>query len=215
MTDLSKYSANLFILSAPSGAGKTCVAKKVIENVEGLEKIITCTTRQPRSKEKNNIDYKFLSYNEFTKKAGEGKFLEVAHVHNDWYGCLKSDILDLLEKGIDILLIVDVQGAIAIQEQLSGATYIFLLPPSWEELENRLKKRDTDKDIDIELRLCNAKIELTKWKFYDYLVVNDILKKACLETQAIILAKRCETNKNVLKSLGVEGINERNAHQNN
>ena len=180
-----------FILSAPSGAGKTTILKKVMEQVRNLAFSISHTTRAPRKGETNGIDYHFVSVDEFQSMRDKNVFLEWAEVHGNFYGTSRPAVLAQLEGGQDIILDIDVQGAAIIAADNSvKAVSVFVAPPSLAELEKRLRGRGTDKNETIELRLNNAAREMDAAGKYDYLVINDNLEDAVSTLQSIIIAER-------------------------
>lgn len=170
--------SNLIVISAPSGTGKTTVIACLLEQNPSLVRAITCTTRPPRGQEVNGADYFFLSSEEFERKIKAGEFLEWARVHGYLYGTLRKVCRDILAQGKDVVLNVDVQGALNIKKIDPHAILIFLSPPSLEALEERLKGRGTDTKDVIAQRIRNAKFELSMKKEYDHEVVNDNLEKA-------------------------------------
>ena len=177
----------VYILSAPSGTGKTTVGHRLLEEIPFLERVITATTRKPREGEKNGVDYYFFSEEEFLKKIEEGFFLEWAKVYRYYYGSPKSEVERILSQGKDALLIIDVQGAFEVKRRLPNAVSIFLLPPSMEELKRRLLGRG---EREIEERLEWAKKEIPCAKHFDYVVVNDLLDRAVEEIKSIMIANR-------------------------
>jgi len=181
------YGGFVYILSAPSGAGKTTVGNLLLREVPYLEKVITVTTRSPREGEKHGVDYYFLSEDEFLKKIEKGEFLEWARVYRYYYGTPKSEVERILSQGKDALLIIDVQGAFQVKEKFPNAVSIFLLPPSLGELKKRLTLRG---EREIEERLEWAKKEIPCAKHFDYVVVNNVLEKAIEEIKSIMLSNR-------------------------
>ncbi|RTZ70259.1 MAG: guanylate kinase [Aquificaceae bacterium] len=177
----------VYILSAPSGAGKTTVGNLLLKEIPHLERVITATTRSPREGEKHGIDYYFLSEEEFIRKIEKGEFLEWARIYKYYYGTPKSEVERILSQGKDALLIIDVQGAFQVKEKLPNAVSIFLLPPSFGELKKRLTLRG---EREIEERLEWAKREIPCAKHFDYVVVNDVLEKAVEEIKSIMLSNR-------------------------
>ena len=181
----------LFILSAPSGAGKTTILKKVMERVNNLAFSISHTTRAPRKGEKNGVDYHFVTVDEFQSMREKKLFLEWAEVHGNYYGTSRPAVLEKLEHGQDIILDIDVQGAAIIAADTSvKAVSVFVAPPSLAELEKRLRGRGTDSNEIIELRLNNAATEMDAAGQYDYLVINDDLEDAATTLQSIVIAER-------------------------
>jgi guanylate kinase len=177
----------VYILSAPSGTGKTTIGNLLLKQLPFLERVITATTRQPREGEKHGVDYYFLQEEEFKRKIEEGFFLEWAKVYRYFYGTPKSEVKRITDQGKDALLIIDVQGALQVKKILPNAVSIFLLPPSLEELKSRLLNRG---EKELELRLEWAKGEIPCAKHFDYVVVNDILQKAVEEIKSIMIANR-------------------------
>ncbi len=181
----------LFILSAPSGAGKTTILKKVMAEITGLTFSVSHTTRSPRSGEQDGVDYHFVSVDEFQDMQKQDLFLEWAEVHGNFYGTSRPAVLQQLEQGQDVVLDIDVQGAEIIRKSESvPAVSVFVAPPSLEELERRLRGRGTESDETVELRLQNAAREMKAAPGYDYLVINDELEQATATLQAVIIAER-------------------------
>ncbi len=173
------------IVSGPSGAGKSTVCNLLRQKYPELEFSVSCTTREPRNGEIDGKDYHFIDKKEFQRRIKNNQFLEHADVHGNFYGTLKSEIIDRVESGKDVLLDIDVQGAIQVRKSskknsLIGkcSEYVFLGPPSFEELERRLRSRGTEKEESIRKRLDNAKSELEHWKNYDYLIINKDVEQA-------------------------------------
>ncbi|WP_461830054.1 guanylate kinase [Aquifex sp.] len=184
----------VFIISAPSGTGKTTVAKKVLSQLPDLVRVVTYTTRPPRPGEVDGQDYRFISKEDFEKKIKENYFLEYANVYGNYYGTPKKDIEDILSQGKDALLIIDVQGAFKVKSLMPEAVSIFLLPPSFEELKRRIEGRGyVDKNL--EKRLQTAKEEIPCARYFDYIVINDFLNNAVEKVKAIILSYRVETSR--------------------
>ncbi len=181
----------LFILSAPSGAGKTTILKKVMEQVPHLSFSVSHTTRLPRNGEENGVDYHFVSVDEFLLMQEQDLFLEWAEVHGNYYGTSRPSVLEQLKLGQDIILDIDIQGAAIIARDKSvQAVTVFVAPPSLAELENRLRGRGTDSNETIELRLKNVAKEMAAAGEYEYLVINDNLEDAVSTLQAVIIAER-------------------------
>ncbi|MDP2799967.1 MAG: guanylate kinase [Deltaproteobacteria bacterium] len=191
---------SLFVISAPSGAGKTTVCHRVLESIPDLAYSISHTTRPPRYGEKDGVDYFFVSEDEFLRMRERGDFLEWALVHNNYYGTAKRQISDCLGSGKDILLDIDVQGARQVRDQLSEVILIFILPPSWEVLEERLGKRQSDDEEALKLRMANARNEVRAVREYDYIIINDDLDEAVRNFKAIVQAERCRRSR-VIPSL--------------
>jgi guanylate kinase len=182
----------LFVVSAPSGGGKTTLVNKVITRLPGVGLSVSCTTRAPRPGEKTGIDYAFISREEFTAREEAGKFIEWAQVHGDLYGTPRAN-LERLQHGEDLILEIDTQGARKIREAFPASVLIFILPPSLEVLEGRLRQRRGDSEEAIAARLHNAKRELDQIAAYDYIVVNAEIEEATRALASIIIAERCKT----------------------
>ncbi|PID55663.1 guanylate kinase [candidate division KSB3 bacterium] len=199
----------LFIISAPSGAGKTTLLQKVMEQTTGLAFSISHTTREPRPKEKDGVDYHFVSRKEFLSLQEKGVFLESAEVHNNFYGTSGEVVLKQLAEGIDVILDIDVQGAEILRKDSSlDAAFIFIAPPSLAELERRLRQRQTEDEATCKLRVENARKELKEAAKYHYLLVNDDLEEAVVMLRAIILAERAGQHRGFSgQSVAIEGIN--------
>jgi guanylate kinase len=186
----------LYILSAPSGCGKTTILRKVMANINGLVFSVSHTTRAPRRGEKNSVDYHFVTKEAFRKMREDNLFLEWAEVHGNYYGTSRPAVLEQLANGQDVILDIDVQGAAIIKEDKSlDGISIFVAPPSLAELERRLRGRDTDSDETIALRMHNAAQEMEAVSRYTYLVINDRLQDAVLTMQSIIIAERSRSRR--------------------
>lgn len=181
---------HLYILSGPSGAGKGTIREKIFKNVSDLSYSISCTTRKPREGELDGVDYHFISVGEFKRQIEENKFLEWAEVHGNFYGTSRTFIEPLLEKGIDVMLEIDVQGALQVKDKMPEAITVFLTPPSMEILEGRLRGRGTNDDADIKLRMKNAETEMSYADKYDHTIVNDDADKASEEFVNLINSYR-------------------------
>ncbi|MFH1479543.1 MAG: guanylate kinase [Candidatus Omnitrophota bacterium] len=181
----------LFVISAPSGSGKTTLCSKLVDSLGEAGRSISMTTRPPRAGEKDGIDYIFIDREEFLKRKNKNEFLEWANVFDEYYGTPKKYVTHLLSKGHDVILSIDVQGAMKIQKLKMKAVFIFILPPSMGMLEERLFGRSTDSKKDIKKRLKAAKTELKYLPRYDYVVVNNVLRSALDNLRAIVIAERC------------------------
>ncbi len=181
----------LFILSAPSGTGKTTIVKKVMQETGSLAFSISHTTRSPRKGEKDGVDYHFVTVDEFKAMRDQDLFLEWAEVHGNFYGTSRPAVLKQLEQGVDVILDIDVQGAAIITaDKKVDAVSIFVAPPSLDELERRLRGRGTESDETITVRLGNAAKEMSCAGVYNYLVINDDLDVAATTLQAVLIAER-------------------------
>jgi len=181
---------SLFVISAPSGTGKTTILKKVMAAVAGLSFSISHTTRAPRAGEQDGVDYHFVDRDRFVAMRDAGAFLEWAEVHGNFYGTSRAAVDAGLAVGTDIILDIDVQGCRQVRAAASDAVSLFVVPPSWAELERRLTGRGTDGEETIRLRLANARKEMADIGHYDYVVVNDVLESAVATMIAIIHAER-------------------------
>ncbi|MFN7064673.1 MAG: guanylate kinase [Aquificaceae bacterium] len=179
----------LFVLSAPSGAGKTTVAERLLKVCPNIKRVITATTRQRREGEVHQVDYIFMDQEEFKKKVEESYFLEYAEVYGNYYGTPKDQVLRNEEEGLDSLLVIDVQGAKKVKDSYRGCVLIFLMPPSFEELRRRLLSRGYGKE-NIEKRMEKAKEEIACAKYFDYVVVNEFIDDTVEALHTIILAYR-------------------------
>lgn len=168
----------LFVVSGPSGVGKGTLIRHVREELPSLGLTVSATTRNPRPGEVDGRDYYFLSDQRFDKLISQDAFIEWAHVHSDRKGTLKSEVAKNLSTGHSVLLELDVQGGLAIKHAHPDAYLIFVAPPTYEELEKRLRARATDDEQDIELRLANARKELEMAARYDCVIVNDSVQQA-------------------------------------
>ncbi len=179
-------SGRLYILSAPSGAGKTTLCQEILKHFSTIRYSISHTTRLPRPGEKDGVDYFFITEEEFVNGIQEGSWAEWAKVHDNYYGTSSRFLDNILLSGSDILLDIDVQGTMKIIKQYPDAITIFIMPPSLEKLNQRLRDRGTDSDEVIEKRLQNAKEEIERKGIYKHTVVNDQLEKAKQELFQII-----------------------------
>lgn len=190
----------IIVLSGPSGVGKSTLVGKVREKMPELEFSISCTTRQPRTGEQHGIHYYFLTPEEFERRVGNDEFVEHARVFAHRYGTLKSEVLDRVRAGRDVVLDIDVQGAMQIRDaasrdpELAASTvFVFIGPPSLPTLERRLRRRATDSEEQITLRLNTARHELSFWNRYDYLVINDDVETAAVEMEQLFRSFRLRT----------------------
>ncbi len=180
----------LFIISAPSGAGKTTLAHHIFQAVPDLRPSVSYTTRAPRTGETNGRDYYFVSEEQFTQMRTAGAFAEWAHVHEFFYGTPRVPLDEAVAQGHDLLLDIDVQGAKQLKATYPEAVSIFVLPPSWHKLEQRLRRRGTDHEEIITRRLQRAREEAREFSTYDYWIVNDSVERAVSVLHAILIAER-------------------------
>jgi guanylate kinase len=174
------------VLSAPSGAGKTTIARKLMETRGDVGYSVSCTTRAPRAGEQDGIDYYFLSDAEFVARIGKGEFAESALVHGKRYGTLRSEVQRMLDSGKHVLMDIDVQGASQFVKAFPDSVLIFVIPPSLDALVSRLKQRNTETDSQLAERLRNAHTELQDVHLYHWVVVNDALDQAIKDVSTII-----------------------------
>ena len=177
---------HLFIISAPSGAGKSTILMAILKEDPRLRYSISCTTRPPRGNERDGVDYYFLSNAAFREKIDSGELAEWAEVHGHLYGTSAKFLDDSLQRGYDILFDIDVVGAKKLYAKYPEATLVFIAPPSMEELKQRLAERGTDSSEAIEQRMKNARAEMAEAKWYHHVIVNDDLARAVSKLKAII-----------------------------
>ena len=180
----------LYIISAPSGAGKTSLVAKLIAQLANVAVCVSHTTRGIRPGEENGVNYHFTAKEEFISMVGEGGFLEHAEVFGNYYGTAKSEVEKLQQQGLDVILEIDWQGAAQVRKLMPQSKGIFIVPPSIAELESRLQGRGQDDDAVIAKRLAGAKEEISHWNEYDYLVVNNDFDVALGELKSILIANR-------------------------
>ncbi len=183
----------LIILSGPSGAGKDTVLARMKELGSSLKYITTVTTRSQRANERNNLDYHFISIERFQEMIERKELLERANVYGNWYGIPKEPVKQALDKGHDVILKIDIQGAATLKKIVPQAVFIFLLPSSMEELAIRLKQRRTESTFDLALRIRTAEEEIKQLSLFDYVVLNkwDEIDQAVSDIKAIIDAEKC------------------------
>ena len=181
------------VIAAPSGAGKTSLARALVERNADIEFSVSATTRSRRGYETSSHDYHFVSDDEFDRMASAGELLEWANVHGRKYGTLRSEVESRLAAGRVVVLDIDVQGARQVRVALPDAVLVFILPPSAEELRRRLTKRDTEQALERQSRLETAREELKAVGDFDYIVVNDDFERALATLEAIVLAERRRT----------------------
>ncbi|MDI1236960.1 MAG: guanylate kinase [Polaromonas sp.] len=184
------YPGNLFVVAAPSGAGKSSLVKALMELDARVQPAVSHTTRPPRGQEKHGREYFFISSEEFDGMVLRDSFLEWAHVHGQRYGTSRQTIEERVATGADVILEIDFQGAINIKRIFSNAVLIFILPPSWEELRSRLERRGEDAPEVIELRLKNAAIEMAQAREFDFVIINELFERAVFDLKTIVHAQR-------------------------
>jgi guanylate kinase len=190
MTEIKRRGLML-VLSSPSGAGKTTLSRRLLAANELLEMSVSATTRRPRANEVAGRDYFFISNEEFQTRIERAEFLEHARVFGHWYGTPKQAVLDVLERGRDVLFDIDWQGTQQLRQMARGdLVSVFILPPSHDELERRLRTRAQDTEEEVQKRMAKAADEISHWPEYDYVIVNHDLGSAQQQLQAILEAER-------------------------
>ena len=180
----------LVVVSAPSGAGKTSLCEWVVTAVPHLAHSVSFTTRPPRPDERNGRDYHFVDEATFRGMVDRGEFAEWAVVHGHLYGTSRALLERHFAAGLDVILDIDTQGAVLLRRGHPDGVFIFIVPPSWEMLEERLRRRKSDTEVDIQRRLQRAREEVKQYAEYQYAIVNDVFDRAAEELKAIILAER-------------------------
>lgn len=181
----------VFVISAPSGAGKTTLCRRLLDDLSGIDFSVSCTTRPPRPGEQEGVDYHFIDRTEFERRRAAGEFVEWAVVGGDLYGTSQAAVREALAGGRDLLLDIDTQGAKSIRGRMPEAILIFILPPDREALRKRLVKRGSESPEGMERRLSLAAGEIDKAGLYDYVVFNDDLESAYRALRAVVEAARC------------------------
>jgi guanylate kinase len=184
------YPGNLFVVAAPSGAGKSSLVKALLELDSHVQPSVSHTTRAPRGQEKHGREYFFVSQQEFDAMVAADSFVEWAHVHSQRYGTSKKAIEERMEQGADVILEIDFQGAIQIKKIFANAICIFILPPSWEELRSRLERRGEDASDIIDLRMKNAQAEVEHVDKFDFVIINEMFDRALFDLKAIVHSQR-------------------------
>ena len=184
------YPGNLFVVAAPSGAGKSSLVKALMELDAGVQHSVSHTTRAPRGQEFHGREYFFIDDAQFDEMVATNAFLEWAYVHGNRYGTSSATIQERISQGVDVVLEIDFQGAIQIKRLFANAVLIFILPPSWEELRSRLHRRGEDAPEVIETRLANAATEMAQAHEFDFVIINQLFDKALFDLKAIVHAQR-------------------------
>ncbi len=198
--------AKLFILSGPSGVGKGTIVSEVLKEDPDIHLSVSATTRSPRKGEVRGVSYYFMEDGEFRSEIEAGGFLEYADVHGHFYGTPKAPVLEKLAEGRDVILEIDVQGAMQVKETYPEGVFIFILPPSLGELRRRIEDRGTESREDIELRLGKAVSEMNYLNRYEYFVINEDLQRAVADVRAVMRAEHCRVRKadDILKRIEEE-----------
>ena len=190
-----KRRGELFVVSAPSGAGKTTLCKELAARVPSLKHSISYTTRSPRPGEVHGREYFFVDARYFQSLIERNEFAEWAQVYGQRYGTPRTPLIELMDEGIDVLLEIDVQGARQIKKTFEDAVYVYIFPPSIDALRLRLEQRAGDSTEEIQRRLQKVREEMWSYREYDYIVKNDDMTKAIKELEAIVLAERTKTKR--------------------
>jgi guanylate kinase len=197
---------SLFVVSGPSGTGKTTILRRVLDSRRDLGFSVSYTTRAKRPGEEEGKDYFFVSEEQFEARIRNGEFIEWARVHDNLYGTSREYVDSRLDAGIDVVLDIDVQGALNVQKERPKAVYVFIAPPSYDELKNRLETRGTENAEQLRTRLRNARWELSKIYLFQYVVVNCSLDRSVEQLDAIITSEqlRVEKMKDILHRAGLD-----------
>ncbi|MGL5634874.1 MAG: guanylate kinase [Sarcina sp.] len=185
----------LIVISGPSGAGKGTICKALLEKHKEISLSVSATTRSPREGEIDGVNYHFLTKTEFETRLAENDFLEHAQVYGNYYGTPKSNVEKILESGKDVILEIDIQGALKVKEQSKEGVFIFILPPSMEELKQRIIKRGSETPESLMTRFKSAYKEINYVSKYNYAVVNDTVETAVSKIEAILLAEKCRVDR--------------------
>jgi guanylate kinase len=183
----------ILILSAPSGAGKTSLCRELFRAFPDMKESVSYTTRAPRVGEVEGEAYHFVTHEVFERMAEDDAFAEWAEVHGNKYGTALRTLEEARKNGVDLVLDIDCQGALKLKEQFDGGVYVFVMPPSMEELRRRLEHRSSDAPEVIERRIARAADEIREARWYDYIIINDVFDVACQELAAIVIAHRRKT----------------------
>jgi len=194
----------LFVVSAPSGAGKTTLCRALTDSLENLRHSISYTTRKPRPGETDGRDYYFVTEERFRNMVQAGDFAEWAQVHSNLYGTSRRVLNEMRTDGTDVILDIDTQGAEQIKEKCQEAVFIFIMPPSLEILEERLRNRKSDNEDEIKKRMRRARDEIRDYTMYDYIIVNRDFERALTELRSIVLAERCRTR--LVENAWIQGM---------
>ena len=202
----TKKRGQLYVISGPSGCGKDTIVNSLLKKNKNLWLSISCTSRAPRGNEKDGVEYFFLSEEEFEKEIENDGFLEYAKYAGNYYGTPKKSIEEHLNNGEDVILVIEIQGALKIKNLLPETLFIFILPPSMKELERRLEGRGTEDKEKIDKRFLRAYEEINEVGKYNYVVVNDEVKNAVEKVNAILISEKCRVDRII--ELDVDNIEE-------
>ena len=191
----------LFVVSGPSGAGKGTICKEVLDEERNIKMSVSMTTRSPRKGEIDGVHYSFVTHNDFKELIDNYGFMEYADVYGNYYGTPKEQVLKWLDRGIDVILEIDVQGALQIKKNYPEGVFIFILPPSIEELKKRIKGRGSETEETMKRRLGAALEEISCIDKYDYRVINEDLQVAIDRVRGIIAAEQCKINNDEVESI--------------
>lgn len=194
----------MFVVSAPSGAGKTSLCRGITDSLENLTHSVSYTTRNARDGEIDGRDYYFIGQERFREMIQAGDFAEWAEVHANLYGTSRRVLDDMVSKGLDVILDIDTQGAKQIKGKFAAAVFIFILPPSLDILEERLRNRKSDSEEEIRRRMQRSREEIKDYSMYEYLIINRDFDRALTELRSIVIAERCRTR--LVDTTWIEGI---------
>lgn len=192
---MRKIKGGIFIVSAPSGAGKTTLCNKLTDVLKDIRHSVSYTTRAPRKDEVKDRDYTFIDEAEFHAMTKAGEFVEWAKVHGNFYGTSRRRLEEMRAQGIDVILDIDTQGAGQLRRTYAGGIYIFIMPPSLEALKSRLENRRNNPPEEIALRMKRALKEIREYKKYDYVIINNVFDEALTELKSIVVAERVKTDR--------------------
>jgi len=185
----------LIVISGPSGAGKGTICKEILEKNNNIYLSVSATTRKPRQGEVDGVNYYFLTEEDFKNKVESNGFIEYAKVHGNYYGTPKVNVEKMLDEGKDVILEIDIQGALKVKENFTEGVFIFILPPSMDELKRRIIKRGSETEESLMTRFKNAYQEINYVSKYNYAVVNDTLEIAVSKVESIIAAEKCRVDR--------------------